>query len=139
MAYISNKERDSLIKKTFNSYTARKIIIIFEVILLIAYIVMSFLSFYWWKKDIDASVETKWAWFKDGDNFDFTLLGWIMLSAGIVAAILGIASIILIFTIKSPDKIRQVINKLDSSPLPGVKGRVSKRSSTHLKARRRLS
>jgi hypothetical protein len=62
-----------------------------------------------------------------------------MLIAGIVAVILGVASIILIFTIKSPDKIRQVINKLDSSPLPGVRGRVSKRSSSHLKARRRLS
>jgi hypothetical protein len=46
MAYISNKERDSLIKKTFDSYTARKIVIVFEVVLLIAYIVMSFLSFY---------------------------------------------------------------------------------------------
>lgn len=139
MAYISNKERDSLIKKTFDSYTARKIVIVFEVVLLIAYIVMSFLSFYWWKKEVDEGNETKWAWFKDGGNFDFTLVGWIMLIAGIVIVILGVASIILIFTIKSPDKIRQVINKLDSSPLPGVRGRVSKRSSSHLKARRRLS
>ena len=134
MAYISNKERDALVKKTFNSYTFRKLIIIFEVALLFSYIVLTFLSFYFTTKNNDSS----WEWIKEKDGL-FTSLGWGMFFVGLVVICLGIVSIVLVFTIKSPDKIRKVINKLDSSPLPGKKGKVSKLSSSQLKARRRLS
>lgn len=145
MAYISNKERGLLIKKTSNSYAFKKFLVILELLLLIGFVVVTFLSIYF------TSIHTKnsdedhvihgwtWSFISPDSKIKFTAFGWVMLSVGMLTIFLGIISIFVVFSIKSPYVITKSIDKLDSSPVPGTKGKVSKSSSSQLKARRNKS
>ncbi|XQP55070.1 MAG: hypothetical protein ACOQNV_02965 [Mycoplasmoidaceae bacterium] len=109
MAFIKNTERQSLIKKINKSYAFKKFLLLIEILALIGFIVVTFIS---WLQG--------WEWFsKDGDKITLTNLGVGMLAYAIIIAILGIVSVILVFTIKSPKNVIKTNKKLESSALSG--------------------
>lgn len=112
MAFIKNTERQSLIKKINQSYALKKILLLIEIIALIGFIVVTFLSEMYVKEG-----NNKWAWFTDDDKL--TSVGIGMLVYAIVIAILGITSVVLVFTIRSPKDVIKTNKKLESSALSG--------------------
>lgn len=115
MAFIKNQERKSLIRKINQSYTLRKIVILLEIILLIGFIVISFVSW----RNRGESPNSPWAWFTDDKKL--TTLGICMAALAAIIGFFGVISIILIFTIKSPKQVINVNKKLESSALSGKK------------------
>ena len=115
MAFIANKTRESLIKRINKSYKFRKFLISIEIILLIGFIVMAFLSTYYQRQNPDTKT---WSWF-NSDTKKLTDMGWLMLAWAAVIAILGIIALILTWTLKSPSDVKKDINKLESSALSG--------------------
>lgn len=119
MAFIKQTEREKLIKKTEQNYGLRKFLITAEIILLIGFIVVTFLSFFFSRQ---GGEEAKiWEWFQedDGKITGLTPMGIGMLIWAIIVAGLGIASLILTWTLRSPKTIKKTINKLNSSALSG--------------------
>lgn len=120
MAFIKQSERERLVKKTEQNYGLRKFIITAEIILLIGFIVMTFLSI---MKSNPDEPENVWNWFKynGGKPEALAPMGIGMLVWAIVIAVFGITSLILTWTLRSPKAIKKTINKLNSSALSGKK------------------
>lgn len=117
MAFIKQTEREKLIKKTEQNYGLRKFLITAEIALLLGFFVVSFLSFFFEAKGLK-----EWGWFEyDAGQVitGLTPLGIGMLAWAIVVAGLGIASLVLTWTLRSPKTIKKTINKLNSSALSG--------------------
>ena len=112
MAFIKETERRSLIKKINQSYGLKKFLLLIEIIALIGFIIVTFLSEMKIKQG-----ETNWAWFDESDKL--TTLGIGMLVYAAIIAVLGIISVILVFTIKSPKNVIKTNKKLESSALSG--------------------
>lgn len=122
MAFIKDSERKALIKKTEQKYGARKFLITLELFLLLGFIAVTIVS-----AIKTAQGDENWSWFlvEDGVIKNLTMVGWIMLVVAAIVLGLGIASLILTWTLKSPSQIKANINKLNSSALSGkrIKGK----------------
>lgn len=127
MAFITNKKRQSLIKRINESYGLKKALVLIEIIALAAYIVVTFLSMYYGKDN------PNWEWI---DNGELTTLGIGMVVAAAIIVVLGIISVILIFTIRSPKSIKKDIKTLESSALSGKKVSKNQTASEIMRARR---
>ncbi|XQP55952.1 MAG: hypothetical protein ACOQNY_00960 [Mycoplasmoidaceae bacterium] len=128
MAFITNEKREGLIKRINESYTVKKLLMSLEIVLLIAFIVLTFISIY----ETDRGVEG-WNWF-EGDKL--TGLGIGMLIYAIVIALLGGTSLVLIFTIRSPKSIKDDVKKLESSALSGKKIKKDETAGDVMRSRR---
>lgn len=118
MPYISNKKRESLIKKINKSYGFRKFLITFEIVLLIGFIIVAFVSF-----QKAAEGNEVWYWFNKPTDLTsgFKPLGYGMLAVAIVLIVLAIISLILVWTTKSPKAVQEEVNELEAAPLSGIK------------------
>lgn len=115
MAFISNKERATLIKKTNKSYAFKKFLLLIDIVALVAFVVMTFVSWYMGVRE----KQEGWDWFKaDGG---LTTLGIGMLIFAIAVVALGVVSVVLVFTIKSPKNTIKMNKTLESSALSGKK------------------
>lgn len=114
MAFISNTERNKLISKTQKTYWWRKFIITFTLILTIAYAALATIS---------ALAHPIWAdWLKDKDGKTvLTDFGLGMVIVGFFIVFWSIFSFIALWTMRSPAKVIQYVDKLQSSALQGVK------------------
>ncbi len=150
MAYITNKKRNSLVKSINGSYALRKILILAVVILTLGFIAITIVSFWKWletgitvtggaKDVLKAQIEQPWSWFAlasaswDDDPLTFTLspLGWCMAVWAAILLIGSLFSVILTFTMKSPQSVRKDVKTLESAALSGRK-LTSKDISTHI-------
>lgn len=129
MAFITNEKRESLIKRINASYTVKKLLMLIEIVLLITFIVLTFVSLYKTEKD----PESLWRWF-DGDKL--TGLGIGMLVYAIVIALLGGTSLVLIFTIRSPKSIKNDVKTLESSALSGKRIKKDETAGDVMRSRR---
>ncbi len=119
MPFIKKTEREKDVKTTEQTYGLRKLIISGEIILLIGFIVMTFLSIMKSNPEDEANI---WNWFKyniEGKPEALAPMGIGMLVWAIVVAVFGITSLILTWTLKSPKATKKTINKLNSSALSG--------------------
>lgn len=130
MAFISNKKREGLIKNVNQSYGWKKALVLLEIILLIAFIVVAFVS--WYKAN--GNPESKWAWIGADDKL--TSLGIGMLAAACIVCALGVATVVLVFTLRSPKSIKKDIKTLESSALSGKKIKKSESAGDVMRARR---
>lgn len=135
MAFIKNSEREKLVKKTNQSYGLRKFIITAEIILLLAFIAVTIVSAYFTSTWTDDVKPCPWAWFEvaDGKIVGLSVVGWAMFVAAIIVAALGITSLILTWTLKSPKDTRAKMDKLASSALSGK--RASKKTAKVVRSR----
>lgn len=124
MAFISNEKREDLIKKVNKGYGFRKFILLLDIILLTGFMIVAFLSWYW---------QGDWAWAKDGA---LTPFGQGMLGVAAFIVVLGLVSVILLFTIKSPRSVKEEIKTLESSPLAGKKIHKDETAGEVMRARR---
>ena len=129
MAFISNEKRENLIKNVNESYAWRKVLVLFEIILLIGFIVVSFIS--WYKA---ANGDAAWKWINEDKKL--TTLGIGMLAAGCVIAVFAIATVVLVFTLRSPKSIKKDIKTLESSALSGKRIKRSESAADVMRARR---
>lgn len=112
MAFIKDTERANLIKQTNKSYAVKKLLLLVDIVGLVAFVIMVFLSWFMGTKQ----GQDGWAWF-DGEKL--TTLGIGMLVFAIIIAVLGIVCVVLVFTIKSPKNTIKLNKKLESSALSG--------------------
>lgn len=126
MAFIKNTERAELIKKTNKSYAVKKLLLLVDIVALLVFVVMVFVSWMLGTKS------EGWAWF-DGDKL--TTLGAGMLAFAIIIVALGIVCVVLVFTIKSPKKTIEMNKKLESSALSGKRVYKSQTAGEVMKAR----
>lgn len=115
MAFISNKERATLIKKTNKSYAFKKFLLLIDIIALVVFVVMTFVSWYMGIKKGEAG----WDWFKTDGGLTSLGIGMLIFAIAVVA--LGIVSVVLVFTIKSPKNTIKMNKTLESSALSGQK------------------
>lgn len=130
MAFIKNTERESLIKKVNKSYGFRKFLITAEIILLIGFIVMTFVSGYFWGKQ-----GQEWAVWYDQTTNKLQPLGIGMLVWACVIVVFGLVALILTWTLKSPKDVKKEINKLETSALSGKKVKRSQTATDVIKTR----
>jgi len=123
MAFITEKKRESLIKKVNKSYGFRKFLMIIEMALLIGFIVVAFLSF----------TGKAPAWYETNKltNFGIGMLVW-----AVIMTVLGLITLILILTLKSPKQVTAQVSHLESSARGGRKQ--SKSSAAAYKERTRV-
>lgn len=121
MAYMSKEERRDLTKDVHKTYGWRKFLIFFDVVLLIAFTVLTFVSFYKADKDPDSF----WNFFKVGEDWEsvkgLSTWGIIMLIVAIVLVLMSVAIIVLTFSMHSPRKVTEQVLKLEAAPLTGRK------------------
>lgn len=143
MAYLASKERESLIKKINKSYGFRKVLISLTVLALIAFIAVTVVSFFQWVKTgievanntdipreeiiIHQCADCSMSWLHvsevSGNNATITLSNFgigMVIWAGVIV-LMGILSVILTFTVKSPSKITEEVVELASTPVAGKK------------------
>lgn len=142
MAYLASKERESLIRRVNKSYAFRKILITVAVVALIAFIAVTIVSFFQWVKtgvdlandNIDAKElvrrqcdECGMSWLHvselHGDDTKITLSNFgigMVIWAGLLI-LMGIWSIVLTFSAKSPSAVTEEVVQLASSPVAGRK------------------
>lgn len=113
MAFIKETERKSLIKKINQSYGLKKFLLLIDIVALVAFVVMTFVSWYIGSKQ----GQQGWDWFNSDGSL--TGLGLGMLIFAIIIVVLGIISVILVFTIRSPKNTIKMNKKLESSALSG--------------------
>ena len=130
MAFISNEKREGLIKNVNQSYTWRKILVLVEIVLLIAFIVLVFLS---WEKAHD-DPNSAWAWINNDNKL--TTLGISMLIAACVITVLAVVTVVLIFTLRSPKSIKKDIKTLEGSALSGQRIKKNESAADVMRARR---
>ncbi|MBQ0045444.1 MAG: hypothetical protein KBS35_00955 [Mycoplasma sp.] len=123
MAFITNEKRQSLIKKINQSYGLKKALVLIEIVALIAFIIVTFLSLY---KD--------WQWF-EGDKL--TTLGIGMMVAAAIIVVLGLISVILVFTLRSPKSVKKDMKTLESSALSGKRVYKTQTAGDVMRSRRR--
>lgn len=128
MAFITNEKREGLIKNVNQSYAWKKALVLLEIIFLIAFIVMAFIS---WNKAYD---DPDWAWIGGDDKL--TNLGIGMLVAGCIVCALGVVTVVVVFTLRSPKSIKKDIKTLESSALSGKKINKSESAGDVMRARR---
>lgn len=142
MAYLASNERESLIRKINKSYAFRKVLITVAVLALIAFIAVTIVSFFQWVKTgvnlADEGIDGKelvrrqcddcaMSWLRVAEvkgedtkitlsNFGIGMVVW----AGLLV-LMGILSIILTFTAKSPSTVTEEVVQLASSPVAGRK------------------
>jgi len=123
MAFITEKKRESLIKKINKSYGFRKFLMVIEMLALFAFIVVVFLQ---------GTGTIKQAYMADNKltGFGIGMLVW-----AIIMAILGLITMILILTLKSPKTVMKEVSHLESSARGGR--RQSKSSAAAYKDRTR--
>lgn len=121
MAFIKDSERKKLIKKTEQKYGVRKFLITLELILLLGFMAIVFTSLYM----TEAKHDETWQWITSIDPIKLTPLGIGIIVWAVVVVGLGIASLVLTWTLKSPKQIKENLNKLNSSALSGkrIKGK----------------
>ncbi len=128
MAFIKQTEREHLIKNVNRSYAIKKLLLLIDILALIAFVVMVFVSAYLAEKD------TSWEWFDIHGKL--TNLGIGMLIFAIAVVVLGVISLVLVLTIRSPKAIKKDIKKLESSALSGVKIKKGQTAGEIMKERR---
>lgn len=111
MAFIKDSERASLIKQTNKSYAVKKLLLLVDIVALVAFVVMVFVSWF-----LGTKGQEGYEWF-DGEKL--TTLGIGMLVFAIIIVALGIVCVVLVFTIKSPKNTIKLNKKLESSALSG--------------------
>ena len=119
MPFISNAERERLIEKLQRTSGGRKFIIILTIILFTAFTTLISLSLV-----LSASIHENDAWYAiikstEGNKIDLTPFGWAMFVVAVLAIVLGLYSIIILFTMKSSKKVYQEASALASTPLSG--------------------
>lgn len=135
MAFISNEKREGLIRKINQSYGVKKAIVLIEIVALIAFIVLTFISLYKCNTGHD-----NWAWFKqasdDENTYVLTGLGIDMMVYAVLLGILGIISVVLVFTLKSPKTVKKDMKTLESSALSGKRIKRSESAGDIMRERR---
>lgn len=133
MAFISNEKREGLIRKVNQSYAVKKLIVLIEIIALIAFIVLTFISLY-----NAGRGDSNWQWFlqNDDETYALTGLGIGMTIYAVLLGILGIVAVVLIFTIKSPKSVKKEIKTLESSALSGKRIKKSETAGDIMRERR---
>ena len=119
MPFISNAERERRIEKLQRTSGGRKFIIILTIILFTAFTTLISLSLV-----LSASIHENDAWYAiiksiDQNRIDLTPFGWAMFVVAVLAIVLGLYSIIILFTMKSSKKVYQEASALASTPLSG--------------------
>lgn len=127
MAFIKEKERNKQVKKINQKYGFRKFLVLVEILGLIAFIVVVILNSLGYLKD-----GTPLPYVKDGKLLPF---GWIMTAAASVLIILGVISVVFIFTFQDPYKVKGRIAKLESSAISGKKINKEESASKQVKDR----
>ena len=142
MAYLASKKRESLIRKVNKSYAFRKILITVAVLALIAFIAVTIVSFFQWvKTGVDLANEgidpkklierqcsdcpMSWLHVSEisGDDAKITLSNFgigMVIWAGLLV-LMGILSVVLTFSAKSPSAVTEEVVQLASSPVAGRK------------------
>ena len=117
MAFITQKERDTLVKKTQKSYKGRKIFFFISMALTLAWIililVLTFLA--------EAHIITSGGGWYDYENQKITGLGIAAIIICAIIVILDIVSLILMLSVVSPKTSVKTAKKLQSSAISGVK------------------
>lgn len=113
MAFIKNTEREKLIKNVNRSYAVKKLLLLIDIVALVAWVVLVFVSFY-----KEGNGDTNWSWFQGSD---VTGLGIGMIIYAVAVVALGIVCVVLVFTIRSPKAIKKDIKTLESSAISGKK------------------
>ena len=115
MAFITQKERDTLVKKTQKSYKGRKIFFFISMALtliwLVLILVLTFLA-------EAGKIGDGGGWYKDGA---ITPFGYAAIVIFAVIIILDIISLILMLSVVSPKTSVKTAKKLQSSAISGVK------------------
>ena len=119
MPFISNTERERRIEKLQRTSGGRKFIIILTIILFTAFTTLITLSLV-----LSASIQENNAWYTiiksiNQNKIDLTPFGWAMFVVAVLAIVLGLYSIIILFTMKSSKKVYQEASALASTPLSG--------------------
>ena len=114
MAFISNKERASLVKKANKSYTARKVFFFIFTALTLAWLVIIVVFAVLGQKNPDSSI----ALWQDGN---LTGAGYAFIIVSGVLVIAEVIMVILMLSIISPKDASKANRKLESSALSGVK------------------
>lgn len=135
MAFITNEKRESLISKVNQSYAVKKLIVLVEILALITFIVLTFVSLY------NSNKNGTWQWFQESlqegkDVYSLTALGIGMTIYAVLLGILGIVSVVLVFTIKSPKTVKKEIKTLESSALSGKRIKKSETAGDIMRERR---
>ncbi|XQP55860.1 MAG: hypothetical protein ACOQNY_00470 [Mycoplasmoidaceae bacterium] len=129
MAYMSKQERQDKTEDIHQTYALRKFLIFLDIILLIGFIVLTFVSTYL----SDVVGLTEWSFWKGDDQWkhiqDLSVFGIIMLIYAIVIALLSIWVIVLTFGMHSPKKTTQTVLELEATPIAGRKKAESKSAS----------
>lgn len=128
MAFIKQTEREQLIKNVNRSYAVKKVLLLVDIVALITFVVMTFVSFFLESTAKDLS------WFDASGAL--TGLGWGMLVLAAATVVLGVVCVVLVFTIRSPKGIKKDIKKLESSALSGVKIKKGQTAGEIMKSRR---
>lgn len=122
MAYMSKTEREQLTKDVHKTYAWRKFLIFINIALLIAFIVLTFISFY--KADQDP--ESFWNFFNEDKGEPYTIKGlstWgiIMLVWACIMVVMSVAIIVLTFSMHSPSKVTKEVLELEAAPINSKK------------------
>lgn len=113
MAFIKDTERAQLIKATNKNYLVKKLLLLVDIVALVAFVVMVFVSWYMEVKQGKAD----WAWFTEEGGLTSLGIGMLIFACAVVA--LGVVCVVLVFTIKSPKNTIKLNKKLESSALSG--------------------
>ncbi|MCF0227387.1 MAG: hypothetical protein HUJ52_01055 [Malacoplasma sp.] len=117
MAFISDKERDSLVKQANKTYTGRKVFFFISMALTLAFIVILVVFSFLGQK---GTVLNNYDWY-DETTSTITIPGWIFIAITAIIVIMDVISLILMLCVISPKDSQKVTKKLQSSPLSGVK------------------
>ena len=117
MAFISNQERETLVKKTHKGYGGRKAFFFISIALTLAFIVLIVVFSFLGQKNSDSWEDFKWL----DDKDHITTEGAVFIAIASVLVVLDITSLILMLTVISPKAVNKTTNKLESSALSGVK------------------
>lgn len=127
MAYMSKQERQDKTEDIHQTYALRKFLIFLDIVLLIGFIVLTFVSTYLSKE------HPEWSFWKGDDEWqhiqDLSVFGIIMLIYAIVIALLSIWVVVLTFGMHSPKKTTQTVLELEATPIAGKKKAESKSAS----------
>lgn len=126
MPFISNEERNKLVKQTYKGYGWRKFVILYTIILTIAWAIMAV---------VPEFAKADWAqWFTDeGTSInDLATYGLTMGIIGIFLIVWAIAALVALLTMKSPSTIRAYEEKLSAAPLPWKKVHPRKQSAVEI-------
>lgn len=127
MAFIKEKDREKQIKKINKKYGFRKFLLLVEIIGLVAFFAVYVLN--------------ELGYLNGGTPFKYlvdkqlTPFGWAMFISAAILIILGIVSVVFIFTFEDPYKVKNRVSKLQSSAIGGKKINKSESHSKQVKER----